>query len=91
MKAPLLALAFLVSPAFAGKSDIQKTEACSAGVMVVQAEPDLLVVGRPVNVFFAQAQARKLLKELRLKEPCDLKGRVRSRADGKCYMRSRLP
>ncbi len=91
MKPYLLALALLITPAHAGKTDLAKAPACVPGVMVVQAEPDLLVVGQPVNIFFAQAQARRLLKAMKLKEPCELKGRVRSRADGRCYLKSRLP
>lgn len=87
----LLALLLLTLPAHAGKSDLEKLPSCAAGVMVVREEPDLLVIGRPVNVFFAQAQARRLLKELKLKEPCELKGRVRSRADLKCYLPGRMP
>lgn len=89
----ILAFLLLMAPALAGKTDLVKTPACvpGAAVKMVQVEPDLLVIGRPVNVFFAQAQARKLLKELRAKEPCELKGRVRSPSDLKCYFPKRLP
>jgi len=87
----LAAILFLSTAAFAGNTDIIKSPACGAGVIVVQPEPDLLVIGRPVNIFYAQAQARKLLKEMKLREPCENVGRVRSRADLKCYRPERLP
>lgn len=45
----VLALALLCTPAHAGKTDMAKQPACVPGVMVVQAEPDLLVIGQPVN------------------------------------------
>lgn len=87
----LLAILLLATPAIAGKTILEKAPSCAAGVMVVQAEPDLLVVGRPVNVFFAQAQARKLLRELKCAAPCENVGRVRSKVDCRCYKKSRLP
>lgn len=88
----LLAFLFLITPAHAGETEILKSQSCdTVPVRIVEAEPDLLVIGQPINIFYAQAQARRLLKELKMKQPCELKGRVRSRADGKCYLKSRLP
>lgn len=75
-RAILLALAFLAAPAFAGKSDIQKTPACNAGVMVVQAEPDIRFIGQPINIFKAKAE---------MKMRCKMPGRKRM-ADGRCWV-----
>jgi len=71
----LLALAFLAAPAFAGKTDIAKTQSCSAGVMVVQAEPDIRFIGVPINYF-------KVLAEMKTR--CKMPGRQRM-SDGKCW------
>lgn len=91
MKPFILALLILAAPAFAGnKGNIEKTPACVAGAMV-QSEPEVRFVAVFQNIFFAQAQVKKLLKEAKLNEPCDMKGRVRSKLDGRCYLKSRLP
>ncbi len=88
----LLVIAFSMKAAHAGTTEILKSQSCdTVPVRVVEAEPDVIVIGQPVNIFYAQAQARKLLKELKLKQPCELKGRVRSRADLKCYLPDRMP
>lgn len=91
MKPLLLAFLFLITPAHAGKTDVEKTPACGAGVMVVQPEPDVLVIGQPVNVFYAIAQSWKLLKALKCAAPCESVGRVRSKVDCKCYLPGGLP
>ncbi len=75
MTRALLALALLSAPALAGKSDIAKTPACNAGVMVVQAEPDIRFIGQPINIFKALAE---------MKTRCKMPGRKRM-ADGQCW------
>ena len=88
----LLAFLFLITPAHAeNKTDFPKQPACAAGVMVVQPEPDIRFVPVPSNVFYAQAQSRKLLKALKCAAPCESVGRVRSKVDCKCYLPGRLP
>ena len=92
MKSLVLAMAFMIAPAFAGETEILKTQSCdTVPVRIVEQEPDLLVIGQPVNIFFAQAQARKLLKELKCAAPCESVGRVRSKVDCRCYKPGRLP
>jgi len=71
----VLALLLLAAPAFAGKTDIQKSPACSAGVMVVQPEPDIRFIGQPINIF-------KVLAEMKTR--CKMPGRQRM-SDGKCW------
>lgn len=75
-RAAILALLLLCAPAFAGKTELVKTPACVPGVVVVKGEPDLLVVGQPINVFKALAE---------MKARCKTPGRKRM-ADGRCWV-----
>lgn len=83
----LLAFLFLISPAHAGTVTILKTESCVAGaaVKVIETQPSILVVQR---VVMAWVKAEKVK---RMSRPCELKRRVRSPSDGKCYFPERLP
>ncbi len=85
----LLALALLCTPAHAGTTEVLKTPTCAAGtaVKVIEPEPDVIVI----NYFLAQQQRKIWLKNYYRSRPCANVGRVRSAADGKCYLRSRLP
>ncbi len=86
-RALLLALALLCTPAHAGKTEILKTESCVAGaaVKVIETQPSILVVQRVVMAW-VKAEKRK-----RMSKPCEMKGRVRSKVDGRCYLKNRLP
>jgi hypothetical protein len=92
IRATGLALLLLVVPA-AGKDDnrlpasklkphcVTTTVTARNGTLAFRSCPEM------VNVFRLQDLARKA----RLAKPCDLKRRVRSPVDGKCYFPERLP
>jgi len=71
----LLALLLLTTAALAGNTDIIKSPACGAGVIVVQPEPDIRFIGVPINYFKALAE---------MKTRCKMPGRQRM-SDGKCW------
>ena len=89
MKRLALAFALLVTPAYAGETEILKTESCvaEAAVKVAEVEPDVIVI----NFLMAQKQTKLWLRNYYRSRPCENVGRVRSKADGKCYKPGRLP
>lgn len=92
MKPFLLAILLLSLPAFA-KTDqpmqlsnvkphcMTTTVAAKNGTLAVRACPEMISYFRAVEI----------ARQERLKKPCDMAGRVRSKADGRCYRPERLP
>lgn len=90
MKPFLLALLLLTLPAFAkteraplspAKHCVTTTVTAKNGTLAVMSCPQMISYFRAVEI----------AKQERLKKPCEMAGRVRSPADGRCYLKSRLP
>lgn len=93
MKKTLLALAFLSAPAFAAGDRLPQVKGAEHRhcrteiVQSLNATLAFRVCPEMVSFF----KALDLAKQDRLSKPCAMKGRVRSKADGKCYLPGRLP
>jgi hypothetical protein len=89
----LLALALLCTPAFAAGDRLPQASGAEhrhCKTEIVQSLNATLVFRScPEMISFFKAQA--LAKQDRLSKPCAMKGRVRSKWDGKCYFPQRLP
>ena len=87
----LLAMAFMIAPAFAGETEILKTQSCdTVPVRIVEQEPDVIVI----NYFMAQEQTRQWIrneKAKRMAVPCKKAGRIRSPKDERCWLPGRMP
>lgn len=93
MKPLLLALALLCTPAFAAGDrlpQVKGVEHRHCKTEIVQSMNATLAF-RTCPEMVSYFKALYLAKQERLSKPCAMKGRVRSKADGRCYLPGRLP
>lgn len=92
MKRILLAIGLLCSPALA-KDDqhlpASKTKPYCVTTVVTAKTGSLAFRSCPEMVNFLRVQ--DLARKARLTKPCELKRRVRSPSDGRCYFPERMP
>lgn len=91
MKPFFLALLLLSLPALAKTERLPLSEvkphcltttvAAKNGTLAVRSCPEMISYFRAIEI----------ARQERLKKPCDMAGRVRSKADGRCYRPERLP
>ena len=93
MKRTLLAIALLSAPAFAAGDRLPQVKGAEHRhcrteiVQSLNATLAFRTCPEMVNFF----KALDIAKQERLSKPCAMKGRIRSRADGRCYLKNRLP
>ena len=89
----LLAIALLTAPAFAAGDRLpqsNRAEHRHCKTDIVQSLNATLAF-RTCPEMMNWFKAVEIARQERLSKPCAMKGRVRSKADGKCYLHGRMP
>lgn len=93
MRYVIFALALLAAPAFAASDRLPQSKNADhryCRTEIVKALHATLVF-RSCPEMINWFRAVELARQQRMSKPCLLKRRVRSKADGRCYFKNRLP